>query len=128
MLRPPPMTSPRRGSGTRREFARGRPRFGRCGRELTKSSLKVARVLDDVVESSARVYQRFVGKFVGSSLTGCRELTERMLGVHREFTEGDRELARCSPEGCREFAERSINGYTTKIVISVTQGGKAANT
>ncbi|RRT60353.1 hypothetical protein B296_00019297 [Ensete ventricosum] len=92
--------------GARREFARGQPGFGRCGRELAESSLEVGRGSNDVVGSSLRVLQRFTEKFVGSSLIGCQELAGRMLGVHWVFVEGDREFVGGSLEGCREFTER----------------------
>ncbi|RZS08202.1 hypothetical protein BHM03_00039150 [Ensete ventricosum] len=38
-----------------------------------------------------------------------------MLGVRREFAKGNRELTGGSSEGCREFAERSIDDRITKI-------------
>ncbi|RZR93346.1 hypothetical protein BHM03_00021833 [Ensete ventricosum] len=72
--------------GARRDFARGRSEFGCCGRELIESLPKVGQGLDDVIGSLLRVLQRFTGKFIGSSPTGCQELAGRMLGVHRKLT------------------------------------------
>ncbi|RZS04256.1 hypothetical protein BHM03_00034566 [Ensete ventricosum] len=93
------------GRGACREFARGRPGFRRCGQELTQSSSEVDRDSDNMVGSSPKVCQRFVRKFIRCSPISYPELTGRMLGVHREFTEGDRELIGVSPEGCRKFNE-----------------------
>ncbi|RWW49148.1 hypothetical protein BHE74_00044725 [Ensete ventricosum] len=49
------------------------------------SSPEVGQRLYDVVGSSSRTHQKFIGKFVGSSPTSCRE------------------LASCSPEECWKF-------------------------
>ncbi|RWW80612.1 hypothetical protein BHE74_00011037 [Ensete ventricosum] len=35
------------------------------------------------IGSSSITHQKFTGKFIRSSPTGCRELAERMLGVRR---------------------------------------------
>ncbi|RZR90985.1 hypothetical protein BHM03_00019009 [Ensete ventricosum] len=75
----------------------------------SKSSLEVGQGLDDVVGSLPRVLERFAGKFIRRSPTGCRELTGKMLGVRREFTERDRKFVGGLPEGCWEFTERPIN-------------------
>ncbi|RRT84422.1 hypothetical protein B296_00010113 [Ensete ventricosum] len=84
--------------------------------ELAKSLLEAEQDSDDVVGSTPRAHQRFTRKFLGSSLIGCPELAGRMFGVRREFTEGNRELIGGSLEGNREFAERSIDSQTTKIM------------
>ncbi|RRT31951.1 hypothetical protein B296_00057457 [Ensete ventricosum] len=44
--------------------------------ELAESSPEVGQGSDDVVGSSPRTHQKFTGKFVESSPTGCRELAE----------------------------------------------------
>ncbi|RWV77285.1 hypothetical protein GW17_00061907 [Ensete ventricosum] len=85
--------------GARREFTRGRPRFGRYCRELTENSPKVCQ----------EVHRQFVDR-----LSRARwEFAGRMLEVHWEFTEENRELAGGSSKRCREFTEEN---RTTKIV------------
>ncbi|RRT50374.1 hypothetical protein B296_00031692 [Ensete ventricosum] len=79
-------------SGAHQDFARGWLGFGRCYRELAESLTEVGQSSDDVVGSSW------------------------MLGVYREFVKGDWELAGGSSKGYREFAKRSIDDRTTKIV------------
>ncbi|RRT75601.1 hypothetical protein B296_00009936 [Ensete ventricosum] len=59
-------------------------------RKLAKSSPKVDRGSYDVVGSSPRTHQKFVGRFVGSSPTGYRE------------------LAGSSPEECWKFIGSSL--------------------
>ncbi|RRT54997.1 hypothetical protein B296_00011410, partial [Ensete ventricosum] len=65
-------------------------RFGRCCRELAKSSLEVSRGSDDVVgsslENSPKVYREV-----------CREFTNRLP-----------ELAESSPEECWKFIGSSL--------------------
>ncbi|RWW47471.1 hypothetical protein BHE74_00046532, partial [Ensete ventricosum] len=73
----------------------------------------VGRGSDDVVRSSPRTYQRFAGKFVGSSLIGYREFAGRMLGISREIAGRNRELAEGSSKGCREFTGSSSRDQLT---------------
>ncbi|RWW12278.1 hypothetical protein GW17_00024070, partial [Ensete ventricosum] len=61
--------------------------------ELVESSSEVDRGSDDVVGSSPRTHQKFAGKFVGSSPTGCWELTGCSLEEYWKFVEGNPELA-----------------------------------
>ncbi|RRT64088.1 hypothetical protein B296_00002513 [Ensete ventricosum] len=70
--------------------------------ELAESSPEVGQGSDDVVESSPRTHQKFAGKFIGSSPTGCRELAGSLLGVRRRFRRCCRELTENSPEVYRE--------------------------
>ncbi|RWV95582.1 hypothetical protein GW17_00041782 [Ensete ventricosum] len=79
--------------------------------ELAESSPKVNRGSDDIVKSSSRPHQRFVKKFVESSSTGYWEFVGRMLGVRREFAEGNKELTGGLPEGCQWFIGVGINWH-----------------
>ncbi|RZR86873.1 hypothetical protein BHM03_00014159 [Ensete ventricosum] len=81
-------------TGARREFAGGRPRFGRCCRELTENSPKVCQ----------EVPQEFANKLSRAR----RVFVRRMLEIRWEFAEGNRELARGSSERCREFTKETI--------------------
>ncbi|RZS23838.1 hypothetical protein BHM03_00056837, partial [Ensete ventricosum] len=94
--------------------------------ELAESSLEVGRGPDDVVGSSPRTHQKFARKFVGSSPTGYRELTEcslkecwkfvgssskeikSLLRTHQKFA---RKFIGSSLTGCRELAESSLEEY-----------------
>ncbi|RWW58799.1 hypothetical protein BHE74_00034305 [Ensete ventricosum] len=75
--------------GACREFARDRPRFGRCCRELTENSPEVCR----------EVRREFVDRLWE---LGCS------LEVYLVFVEGNRELVGGSSERCWEFAEETI--------------------
>ncbi|RRT36304.1 hypothetical protein B296_00019171, partial [Ensete ventricosum] len=80
---------------------------------------EVSQGSNDVVESSPRTHQKFTGKFVGSSSTGCRELarkfTGRMLEVRWEFDKRKWELAGGSSERCQEFVEEMIGQRTLYV-------------
>ncbi|RWW07420.1 hypothetical protein BHE74_00028457 [Ensete ventricosum] len=65
--------------GAHREFVGGRPRFGRCCRELAKNSPEVCR----------EVHREFTNRLPGD----CWAFAGRMLEVHWEFAERNRELA-----------------------------------
>ncbi|RZS06483.1 hypothetical protein BHM03_00037134 [Ensete ventricosum] len=102
--------------GARREFAEGRPMFGRCYQELVKSSLEVCReVYREFADRLSGARLEFAGRIPGSS-SGVRpqvvgsspRVHRRMLEVHWEFTEGNRVLAGGSSERCWEFAEETI--------------------
>ncbi|RWW38179.1 hypothetical protein BHE74_00056605 [Ensete ventricosum] len=87
--------------GTRREFVGGRPRFGRCYRELAENSLEVCR----------EVRREFTDKLSGTR----RVFVRRMLEVRWEFAEGNRELTEGSSERCREFTEETIGQRTLYV-------------
>ncbi|RWW03579.1 hypothetical protein GW17_00033258 [Ensete ventricosum] len=82
--------------------------------ELAESSPEVDQCSNDVVRSSLRTHQKFIGKFVGSSPTGCRE------------------LAGCSPEECWKFvrssskeigsSSRTHQKFTGKFIGSLPTG------
>ncbi|RZS12511.1 hypothetical protein BHM03_00043971 [Ensete ventricosum] len=72
--------------------------------ELADSSLEVGRGLGDIVGSSPRAHQRFVGKFVDGSPICCRELTRNSPEGCWEFVEGNQELIGRMPGVRREIS------------------------
>ncbi|RZS13267.1 hypothetical protein BHM03_00044835, partial [Ensete ventricosum] len=94
--------------------------------ELAESLTEVGRGSDDVVGSLLRTHQKFTGKFIGSSSTGCRELVGcsleecwkfvrsspkeigRLSRTHQKFV---RMFVRSSPTGYRELVGSSPEEY-----------------
>ncbi|RWW37916.1 hypothetical protein BHE74_00056909, partial [Ensete ventricosum] len=88
--------------GAHREFVGGRPRFGRCCRELAKNSPEIC----------WEVHQEFADRLSGAR----RELAGRMLGVRRKKSGAYRGFIGRISRVHWEFAKRSIDGQIMKIV------------
>ncbi|RWW20006.1 hypothetical protein BHE74_00008405 [Ensete ventricosum] len=94
--------------------------------ELTESSLEVGQGPDDVVGSSSRTHQKFVEKFIGSSPTGCPELTEssqeecwKFIGSSPKETESSPGVHR-KDDGSSSKRRSDNEDCTLSVVVSIT--------